>query len=238
MTTPTQISVLVLAYGGKFVGSHVGFAQVEITDAQGNVLASGLSNQGLVTGTDGSGVLALIMGQPYPWGYPVRADEAVQFAASLMLPEPAVLTFTATSVADPRVSVSVSRTVLPGVGLTGAMSVVLVLQGLLADLSEPAAGASVQAGVPTPLTAQVKMMCGCLIENLFWPAANFTVQAEVIDNNGNLTVVPLSYSGTPSYFNGDYTFPAAGDYSIGVTAVEMNGNCSSSLAPTTVTATL
>jgi hypothetical protein len=237
LSNPTQISVLVLAYGGKFVGSHVGFANVDITDAQGNTLASGLSNQGLVAGTDGSGVLALIMGQPYPWGYPVRNDEAVQFAASVMLAEPTVLTFTATSVADPRVSVSVSRTVLPSVGLTGAMSVVLVLQGLLADLSEPAAGASVQSGVAIPLTAQVRMMCGCLIENLFWPAANFTVLAEVIDSNGNVTPVPLSYSGNPSYFTGDYTFPAAGDYSISVTAIEMNGNCGASLAPTPVSAT-
>ena len=237
MSVPTQISVLVLAFGGKFVGSHVGFANVEITDAQGHVLASGLSNQGLVAGTDGSGVLALIMGQPYPWGYPVRADEAVEFAAPIALTEPTVLTFTATSVADPRVSVSVSRTVLPGVSLTGAMSVVLVLQGLLADLTGPPAGADVQAGVPVPLTAQVKMMCGCLIENLFWPAANFTVQAQITDSNGNTATVPLTYSGNPSYFTGDYTFPAAGNYAINVTALEMNGNCGSSPAPVVVTAT-
>jgi hypothetical protein len=237
MSTPTQISVFVLAFGGKFVGSHVGFANVAITDAQGNTLASGISNQGLVAGTDGSGVLALIMGQPYPWGYPVRYDEAVQFSASIMLAEPTVLTFTATSVADPRVSVSVSRTVLPGVPFTGASSVVLVLQGLLADVSEPAAGASIPAGASTTIQAQVRMMCGCLIENLFWPAANFTVQAEIIDSNGNLTAVPLSYSGSPSYFTGSYTFPTAGAYQINVSALEMNGNCGASLAPTSVTVT-
>lgn len=235
MPDPTTITVRVLAYGGKFIGSHVGFANVAITDQQGNTLASGLCDQGLVTGTDGSGVVSLIMGQPYPWGYPVRADQATAFTTALELAEPTVLTFTATSVADPRVSVSVSRTVLPGVPFTEAMSVVLVLQGLLAGVTEPAAGASIPVNTPTPIMAQVRMMCGCLIDNLFWPAANFTVQAEITDSGGNTAVVPLSYSGNPSYFSGTYSFPAVGDYQISVTAVEMNGNCGASIQPIAVT---
>ena len=240
MSDPTTtISVRALAYGGKFVGSHVGFATIAIygPDDPATPLASGLANQGLVAGTDGSGVVSFIMGQPYPWGYPVRADEATELTAQIQLTEPTVLTFTATSVADPRISVSVSRLVLPNVSLTGATGVVLVLQGLLAGLTAPTPATSITAGTPTTITAQVRMMCGCLIDNLFWPAANFTVQAAITPAGGETLLLPLSYNGSPSFFSADYTFPAAGDYQISVTAVEMNGNCGSGLEPVTVTVT-
>ena len=238
MSDPTTtITVRALAYGGKFIGSHVGFANVAILDSTGNTLASGLCDQNLVTGTDGSGVVSLIMGQPYPWGYPVRADEATEFTAELPLTEPAVLTFIATSVADPRISVWVRRTVLPGVPLTGASAVVLVLQGLLTGVTAPAAGSSIPAGTMVGITAQVKMMCGCLIDNLFWPAANFTVQAAVTDPSGNIDTETLNYSGSPSFFSGVYNFAASGEYQISATAIEMNGNCGSSLEPVTVTVT-
>ncbi len=238
MPGPTTISVRALAYGGKFVGQHVGFAQIDIygPDDATTPLASGLADQGLVAGTDGSGVVSFIMGQPYPWGYPVRADEATQFTAEIPLTEPTVLTFVATSVADPRISTSVSRLVLPNVSLTGATGVVLVLQGLLAGLTAPAAGTSLAAGTPITITAQVRMMCGCLIDNLFWPAGNFNVQA-AISSGGETLLLPLSYNGTPSYFSADYTFPGAGVYQISVTATEMNGNAGSSLEPVTITVT-
>lgn len=63
MKPTTTISVRALAFGGKFIGSHVGFATIDIygPDDAENPLASGLTNQGLVEGTDGSGVTALIM---------------------------------------------------------------------------------------------------------------------------------------------------------------------------------
>src|ERR1043165_7920090 len=173
MTATTKISVRALALGGKFVGQHVGFANIDIYGPENPdlPLASGLTDQGLVENTDGSCVTALIMSQPYPWGYPVRADQATEFTAEIPLGEPTVLTFVATSVADPRISVSCDRLVLPGVSLTGAMAVVMVIPGLLTELTEPATGASIIKGNPTTITAQVRMMCGCMIDNLFWPAA-------------------------------------------------------------------
>jgi len=236
MTATTPISVRVLALGGKFIGSHVGFAKVIVygTDPN-NPLASGLANQGLVENTDGSGVTALIMGQPYPWGYPVRADQATEFTIEIPLTEPTVLTFVATSVADTRISASCDRLVLPNVPLTGAMAVVLVLQGLLTALTEPAAGASIVAGTPTTIMAQVRMMCGCMIENLFWPAGNFDVQA-TISNGTEVETLTLSYSGTPSMFSTSYTFPSPGSYEISIVATEMNGNLGST-APVSVTVT-
>jgi hypothetical protein len=224
MTSTTKISVRALAFGGKFIGQHVGFARIDIY-APGNPkpIASGLANQGLLPNTDGSGVAALIMGQPYPWGYPVRADQATEFTAEIPLTEPTVLTFVATSMQDPRISASCNRLVIPNLPLSGAMAVVLIIPGLLAQLAQPAAGAPLATGIPTTITAQIRMMCGCLIENLFWPAANFSVEA-MISSGGAATPITLSYSGSPSLFSGTYTFPKAGDYKISIIATEINGN--------------
>lgn len=223
MTTTTKISVRALAFGGKFVGQHVGFARIDIYGPEDTdkPLASGLTDQGLVANTDGSGVTALIMDQPYPWGFPVRADEATEFTAEIPLTEPTVLTFVATSIADPRISTSCKRLVIPNLPLTGAMAVVMVIPGLLTKLTEPAAGASVVAATPTTITAQVRMMCGCLIDNLFWPAGNFNVQAII---SGDDQPLILNYAGKPSFFSAPYTFPAAGDYDIAIIATEFNGN--------------
>ena len=230
MKTATKISVRALAFGGKFVGQHVGFARIDIygPDDAGRPLASGLTDQGLLANTDGSGVTALIMDQPYPWGYPVRADEATEFIAEIPLAEPTVLTFVATSVADPRISVSGKRLIIPDLALTGAMAVVLVIPGLLTALTEPAATASIVEGTPTTITAQVRMMCGCMIDNLFWPAANFSVQA-IISNGGKDQTSTLNYTGQPSLFSATYTFPAPGDYYIRIVATEMNGNLGATL---------
>ena len=228
MTATTKISVRALALGGKFIGQHVGFARIDIYGSEDpdTPLASGLTDQGLVANTDGSGVVALIMGQPYPWGYPVCADQATEFTVEIPLAEPTVLTFVATSVQDPRISASCNRLIVPNVPLTGAMAVVMVIPGLLTELTEPSAGAGIIEGTSTTITAQVRMMCGCLIDNLFWPAANFNVQA-VISQAGNATTLPLVYSGTPSFFSAAYTFTSEGDYEIGILATEMNGNLGS-----------
>jgi hypothetical protein len=237
MTAKTKISVRALALGGKFVGQHVGFANIDIYGPENPdvPLASGLTDQGLLANTDGSGVTPLIMSQSYPWGYPVRADQATEFTAEISLTEPTVLTFVATSVADPRISASCDRLVLPQVSLTEAMAVVMVIPGLLTELTAPAASASIIAGTQTTITAQVRMMCGCMIDNLFWPAANFTVQA-IISNGSETQTLSLNYTGAPSLFSASYTFPAPGDYDITIVATEMNGNCGST-TPAGVTVT-
>lgn len=228
MTATTKISVRALAFGGKFIGQHVGFARIDIYGPENPdvPLASGLTDQGLVENTDGSGVTALIMNQPYPWGYPVRADQATEFAAEIPLVEPTILTFVATSVQDSRISASCHRLVLPGVPLTGGMAVVMVIPGLLTELTEPTAGASITEGTPTTITAQVRMMCGCLIDNLFWPVANFNVQA-IISHGRKTQALTMSYTGTPSLFATSYAFPSPGEYEIRIVATEMNGNSGS-----------
>ena len=75
-------------------------------------------------------------------------------------------------------------------------------------------------------------MCGCLIDNLFWPAADFNVQA-IIRNGGKTQALTLSYTGAPSLFSMSYAFPSSGDYEIRIVATELNGN-SGSTAPVIV----
>lgn len=232
MTPKTKISVRALAYGGKFIGKPVGFARIDIYDPQNpdKPLASGLTEHGLAQNTDGSGITPLIMGQPYPWGYPIRDELATEFTTDLTLTEPTLLTFVATTRQDPKVSVTCQRWVIPQVPLTGAMAVAMVVPGLLVGLASPTPGSveGIVPGVPTPITAQVRMMCGCLVENLFWPAANFNIHA-LISHGGKTVNLPLSYTGQPSLFSAPHTFHAYGAHEIRVIATEMNGNTGTSV---------
>lgn len=236
MSQTTKVSVRALAYGGKFIGKPVGFARIDIYDPQNpdTPLASGLTEHGLAPNTDGSGVTPLIMAQPYPWGHPVRSELATEFTAELALTEPKLLTFVATTRQEPKVSVSCQRLVIPNVPLTGNMAVAMVVPGLLVGLTAPTAASAegIVPGVPTTITAQIRMMCGCLIENLFWPAANFNVHA-LINHGGKTVSLPLGYSGQPSFFSAPHTFHHYGPHDITVIATEMNGNTGASV-PVTV----
>jgi hypothetical protein len=228
MTGPTEIVVRALAFGGKFIGSHVGFARIEIFDGS-QLLASGLTDTGVVSGNDGSGDLQQIMGVPYKWGTPIGFTDASYFTANVTIAKPTVLTFVATSQQDERIRTEYRQLVLPNVPLTGNRAVVLVLQGLLVAIAEPGLCTQVQAGQPAALMAQVRMMCGCLIENVYWPADNFQVFA-VINGNGLVDhPITLTYNNNPSYFGGRHTFTAIGDYTIHMIAYETNGNSGSSM---------
>ncbi|HTX74575.1 MAG TPA: hypothetical protein VMD29_00125 [Terracidiphilus sp.] len=223
--TTTTITVRVLAYGGKFIGEPVGFAKVEIFQPGSSTpLASGLANQGLLPNTDGSGVTQLIMGQPYIWGTPIDSSQAVSFTADISLSEPTVLLFVATSLANPEIKEYSYRRVVPGVALTGDRAVVLVLYGLLTNLLSPSPNQSgISPGVPVTITAQVRMMCGCKIENHYWPVANFDVKA-LISLCGQTQTLTLNYTGTPSEFSAQYKFPSEGTYTISILATQTDGN--------------
>lgn len=234
ISVPTLISVRALALGGKFIGSHVNYANIEIygPDNPSMPLACGLTDQGNPGAGDGSGITPLIMGQSYPWGYPIRSEQATAFNTTLFLDQPTILNFVATSMADPRISVSSRRWVVPGVALTDAMAVVMVIPGLLTELTAPTPGQTFTVNEQIAIKANVNMMCGCIIDNLFWPAANFTVQA-VISYGGNTDTVTLGYIAA-SAFSGNYQFPTPGEYEISIIATEMNGNVGATI-PVTIT---
>jgi hypothetical protein len=169
--TPTSVTVHVLALGGKFLGSKVDFATVTIT--AGTHTVSGTANMGYPAGQDGSGVTGLIMGQPLPWGTPVRTDEAASFTTALPLASPTLATVRAT--AESGTTVSAQQWIVPGQDLVGPTAIVLLVPGLLVGVPSPKA--------TDPFVATVNMMCGCVIDNLFWPAENFSVVAHL--SNGS-----------------------------------------------------
>lgn len=115
---------------------------------------------------------------------------------------------------------------VPGVPLIDDRAVVVVLHGLLTGLLVPAAGTQFNVGQTVDITAQVRMMCGCKIENHYWPDANFNVQA-LIAQSGRTTPLTLQYNGTPSEFSGQYKFTSPGPYTIGILATQTDGNLGS-----------
>jgi hypothetical protein len=227
MANTTQVTVRALALGGKFIGDGVGYANVTITDAaSGKVLAGGLTSSGTPRFSDGSGITSFIMAEPYPWGTPVRADDATSFTASLSIEAPTLVTITAqapvkASYASQAVTVSAQRWILPGMDLTGQCAVVLVIPGLLV-LFNGLSG----TGQDAIISASVKMMCGCSIDNLFWPGADFDVVAILTPTGGgSVTKIPLTWSSLSTF---SHSAPSSGSYSVQVFAVEaLNGNTGS-----------
>lgn len=224
-----NITVRCLAYGGKFIGKGMGFAQVTITDpATGNTLASGVANQyNTNISGDGSGILRDIMTQPYLWGTPINPETAASFSASIPVANPMQIMITASVKSqDGSVlgSVSLLRWVFPGNDMTGKKAIQAVIQGLAANI---VSGKPQPAGTPQTLTANVTMMCGCKIENVNWPGDDFDVQA-TLTMGTNVINVPLIYVTTPgtvSTFTGSWTPPSAGSYSAAITVVQRsNGN--------------
>lgn len=224
----TTITVYALAYGGKFIGQgQSGEAFLTVTDASGKVVA-GQSKQPITQGGtgDGSGITAAIMAA-YPWGYPVSTAEAFSYTFSTTPPAPAQWTFTVEvyHYGTLKATASVQQTVWPGLQLTGPMSVIVIVPGLLCNVDTAALPSTFTVGQPATLTANVYMMCGCKIDNNFWPGANFDVNAVLFAADGTIAAtVPLKWSAVAT-FTGSWTPAASGDYQLQVFVVEaINGN--------------
>jgi hypothetical protein len=233
MSVLTPIDVRALAYGGKFIGSHVGYALIEIyRPDKSDPLATGLTDKDGQTGTDGSGNLQAIMGESYRWGVPIDSSGASKFSASIPLDEPTVLTFVASSQKDNRIAVYDRRLALPGVPLTGNDEIVMVLPGLLVELTYPEPDFRFSVTQKIEIKALVRMMCGCEIQDPYWPPLAFVVTATVSHAGGSKTV-PLNFV-SASVFVGEYEFTQPGPHSISMFAHQVtNGNRGNSL-PVTV----
>jgi hypothetical protein len=233
-TTITHVTVRALALGGKFIGQGVGYAQVTICEtASGKVLAKGLTGEGTPRFSDGSGITAFIMAEPYPWGSPVRADDTTSFTTGLSLAAPTLVTITVQAPASSHhasqaVTVSAERWILPGWDLTGQCAVVLVVPGLLVAWN----GLS-GTGSDATISASVHMMCGCAIDDLFWPGANFEVVAIVTaKGEGEQLLIPLKWTSSSTF---SAAAPASGTYTVQVFAIEaLNGNTGSASGSLTV----
>jgi hypothetical protein len=233
MSVLTPIDVRALAYGGKFIGSHVGYALINIYGpGSPDPMATGLTDKDGQKGTDGSGDLQAIMGESYRWGVPIDSSGASKFTANIPLDEPTVLKFVASSQKDKRIAAVDYRLALPGVPLVGNDEIVMVLPGLLAELTYPEPNFRFSVTQTIEIKALVRMMCGCEIQDPFWPPLAFIVTATVSHAGGSKTV-PLDFVAA-SVFVGEYEFTQPGPHSISILAHQVtNGNRGNSL-PVTV----
>ena len=64
------------------------------------------------------------------------------------------------------------------------------------------------------------MMCGCQIDNNYWPSDNYNINAAISCNGKILGARRLTYNGTPSTFTGTWPLEIAGAYAMDVNAQE------------------
>jgi hypothetical protein len=202
---PTEITVRVIAKGGKFLGADIGGALVWVRNAEtGELLATG-ATQG------GSGDTIGIMRTSRERGVPIPTDDAASFSATLDLSEPTQVEISAYGPLAGLQSahrVAVTQWLMPGKHVTGGEGVLLEIPGLLVQVLEPATHLSVQPGQTVSLRANVAMMCGCPIEPRgIWDSSNFEVRAWIRQGGSILREVTLEYAGTPSQFAGSWTVP-------------------------------
>ena len=166
--------------------------------------------------------------QPFPepgphWLLPPSGEG--ELIVSLPLTEPSLLEFKATAYAPDEVYASATMWVIPGMQLLADPGLVLTFAGLYTTVQTSVAGTTVK------VTATVTMMCGCPItvappaqpppgEELYWPATEFEVYAQVRVKGSQDEPVPL-----PMSFETTNTFTrsvqlAPGTYEVSVVAVQ------------------
>lgn len=206
--TPTDVVVRVLAHDAKLLGDVAGGAAVEIVDATTGALLA----HGLQTGDTGS-TDAIVR---EPW---IRGDDrfdtegAAAFRATLDLDRPTRVTIRARGpLGHPTSQFSAARTlvVVPGEDLDGN-GVVLTLQGLIVNMLQPHAEASLEAGSTLRVEAGVKLLCTCPIEaDGLWDAADYDVRAELWRGERMVASAPLSFAST-NVFVGALDLPSLGE---------------------------
>lgn len=240
MNTSTTITVYALAWGGKFIGTgQDGLALLTVTDAAGNVVA-GQSRKPINEGGtgDGSGVTSDIM-NTYFWGTPVNHTEAFSYTFSFSPGKPMQLTFTVEVYHNDQLMATASnqQVVWPGLTLAGATSVVVWVPGLLTNVVATQTPLQFYSGEPNLISVNVYMMCGCKIDNDYWPGNNFDVQAVVSDSSGALIQsIPLKWASLAT-FTGNWTPTGTGNVTLQSFVVETtNGNTAcSATVPAVVT---
>ena len=184
---PTTIVVRARALDAKFIGTHVGGAQVMLTDARtGRTLASG-------TIEGATGDTPRLMVQPAARNAPLADADTAKFTAQLDLSEPTLVRAQVRAPAG--MEASATLWILPGRNIEGD-GWVLTFPGLIVEPS-----AVVGADRKAVVHAKVALMCGCPIEPKgLWDSANYTVTAELTRKGSDPIRFPLTYAGTKSEF--------------------------------------
>jgi hypothetical protein len=219
---PTQITVRVIANGGKYLGDDIGGAQVTIRDAITGAVLAGGTTQG---GSGSADLMSIELNRTEP----VPDDDASSFQATLALQSPRQVQIEAFGPLAAQGSAgraSVTRWLLPGNSTPDSNSVLITLDGLVVQILHPPT--HYLPAVPAPLAvdfrANVTMMCGCPIgPNEPWPPQDFEVRATINNPDGSYDQIPLAWDSAapdkaPSQFIGTWTAPVSGIYEATVTA--------------------
>lgn len=209
---PTHVMVRAQALDAKFIGTHMGGVRITLRDARtGAVLAKGVTS-------GGTGDTATIMKQPRLRGAAITNADTAGFDAVLDISNPTLVRAEAEGpVGKPASAIKVSSSLLvvPGRNI-GGDGWVLTFPGLVIEpAAKPAADGSLQ------VSAKVTLMCGCPIEpGGVWNAANYTVEASLMQGQRTVAHIPLAYAGQASQFAGAFPSPAPGRYVLRVLATD------------------
>ncbi len=206
----TEITVRVQAHDAKFIGSGVGEMNVIVEDADtGAVLASGRLS-------GGTGDTDRLMKAPVARGASLSDDKTAAYTARLMLERPVRVRIRAVGpLLQPDVvqEASVTTWVVPGRPIVGD-GIVLRLPGLIVT-PEP----TLAARGRLPITADVKLMCGCPItQDGLWDADDYEVHAQVSLGGGEPAGVALAFTGQTNRFSGESPVSKPGRYEVTVWA--------------------
>jgi hypothetical protein len=151
----TKIVVHVVSKDAKVIGSGVGGALVRIKDLEaGEILVQGKQE-------GGTGDSDLIMVQPRQRGATVYGTpDAASFQAEILLSKPTPIEiYTEAPLAYPQAIQKGSKTLtlIPGKHLLGE-GVIIELDGLIVNLSQPVAGKDLKSGQETLVKTEVRML--------------------------------------------------------------------------------
>lgn len=210
-TVPTNVTVRVIAVGGKFLGDDVGGSQIAIRDVQsGELLATGVTRGGSGPADLMTRPLTRTQSLPTEDG----ANSAARFDATIPLDRARLVEVTAIGPLAAPSPARAAKTLwlYPGKHLSpngGAPTdgLLISLQGLIVGVVTPPMHYLAHGHAPSKameIRANVTMMCGCPIAVDPWPAEDFQVEAH-IQHGGRRIVVPLSFEarqrdGAPSQF--------------------------------------
>ncbi len=215
----TNVTVRVVARNAQYVGDLIDGAFVTITDAtSGEMLA-----QGITSGNAGNPKRTMRVSRSR--GEPMAVTGDAKFSAVLDIDRPRYLQVTAYGPLDKRFSanrVSATQWIVPGKHLTGGDGWVLELPGLLVSPNLAASTVSMsQAANGIRIEAEVMLMCGCPIKpGFYWDPDDYEVVAIVRRGDDDIGHFPLSYAGTASEFETQFTTRVPGVYDISVYAYD------------------
>lgn len=216
---PTDIVVHVKSKGAKFIGTSMGGVLVTIKDVHtGELMAKGK--------TSGStGDTELIMKTPLKPGENITTEETAKFEATLDIQEPRLIEVTAIGPMAQYQSankVSVTQWLVPGKGLDKGDGLLLILQGMVVDVLNPAAHLKLK-GLPQTidLQANVTMGCGCPINpGGLWEANDIEVRGLIYRNEQQVSSLDMQYAGKTSQFKGSLEVDQSGTYEVVVYAYD------------------